>query len=192
VTQHGDAITALLTRTRGGDADAMNQLLPLVYQELHDVAARAFKRERRAITLQPTALVHEAYLQLIKNQGIRWRDRGHFYAVAALLMRRILVDHARARHAKKRGGLNTRIALAGIDAGTAMSEESQAFELVALDQLLTRLAARNARQATVVELRVFAGLTVDETAEALGLSPRTIKGDWQLARAWLIRELGRA
>ena len=188
-------ITELLHRSRAGDHDALNQLLPLVYQELRDQAARSFKRERRAITLQPTALVHEAYVRLLSHQRIQWNDRQHFFAVAARLMRQILVDHARARHAQKRGGLDrraTQITLGDVDAASQVDEEAQMVDLLTLDALLDRLAARNDRQGKVVELRVFTGLTVEEVAEALDLSPRTIKTDWQLARAWLIRELATA
>lgn len=185
-------ITELLHRSRAGDHDALNQLLPLVYQELRDQAARSFKRERRAITLQPTALVHEAYVRLLGNRRIQWHDRQHFFAVAARLMRQILVDHARARHAQKRGGPDhrgTQITLGDAEQGSTVDQEAQMVDLLTLDALLDRLTARNERQSRVVELRVFTGLTVEEIAEALELSPRTIKTDWQMARAWLIREL---
>ena len=184
-------ITQLLHRSREGDHDALNQLLPLVYQELRDQAARSFRRERRAITLQPTALVHEAYVRLLGHRQIQWNDRQHFFAVAATLMRQILVDHARARHAKKRGGHDhaTAITLGDAEPGTHIDQEAHMVDLRALDALLDRLAARNARQSQVVELRVFTGRTVEEIAETLSLSPRTIKTDWQMARAWLIREL---
>jgi RNA polymerase sigma-70 factor (ECF subfamily) len=190
VTQRAGAITALLNRSSAGDRGALNELLPLVYQELRDRAARAFKGERKGVTLQPTALVHEAYVRLIGSRRIQWRDRSHFFSVAALLMRRILVDHARARHARKRGGMEVRVSLTTVDLGTASDEEERLIQLIALDELLTRLAARHARQARVVEMRVFTGLSVDEVAQALGFSARTIKTDWQMARAWLIRELG--
>jgi RNA polymerase sigma factor (TIGR02999 family) len=183
-------ITVLLQRSRAGDHDALNELLPLVYDDLRSHAGRLFNGERRAITLQPTALVSEAYLRLLGHRKIQWNDRNHFFAVAARLMRQILVDYARARNADKRGGPHTHVTLGSADEEPAGDEEARVVEILNLDGLLDRLAARNARQAQVVELRVFAGLSVDETAETLNLSPRTIKTDWQLARAWLARELG--
>ncbi len=184
-------ITELLHRSRAGDADALNDLLPLVYEELRNQAARSFKHERRALTLQPTALVHEAYVRLLGHQRIQWNDRQHFFAVAARLMRQILVDHARARHAQKRGGhaAGAQVTLGDAEAASPTDAESELIDLIALDALLDRLEARNARQSKVVELRVFTGLTVEEIAETLELSPRTIKTDWQMARAWLMREL---
>lgn len=143
------------------------------------------------MTLQPTALVHEAFLRLAKHQRIQWNDRGHFFAVAARLMRQVLVDYARARTADKRGGAHTEVTLDDVEsvADTTADVETRVIDVLTLDQLLDRLASRSARQAQVVELRVFTGLTVEETATELDLSPRTIKTDWQLARAWLVREL---
>lgn len=185
-------ITELLQRARSGDGDALNELLPLVYQELRHQAARSFKHERRAVTLQPTALVHEAYVRLLGHRRIQWNDRQHFFAVAARLMRQILVDHARARHAQKRGGQDgrrTEITLGSAEPGSPLDQETRMVDVLTLDALLDRLATRSARQGKVVELRVFTGLTVEEIADTLDLSPRTIKTDWQLARAWLIREM---
>lgn len=179
----------LLQRSRGGDHDALNELLPLVYEDLRHHADRLFKNEQRAITLQPTALVSEAYLRLLGHQRIQWNDRNHFFAVASRIMRQILVDYARARNAEKRGGMNTHVTLSNADGNAIRDEEARLVDVLHLDALLDRLAARNARQSQVVELRVFAGLSVEETAETLNMSPRTIKTDWQLARAWLAREL---
>jgi RNA polymerase sigma factor (TIGR02999 family) len=183
------AITVLLQRSRAGDHDALNELLPLVYDDLRKHAVRLFSGERRAITLQPTALVSEAYLRLLGNRQIQWNDRNHFFAVASRLMRQILVDYARARNADNRGGSHTHVTLGNANDEAVGDEEARIVEILNLDALLERLAARNARQAQVVELRIFAGLSVDEAAETLNMSPRTIKTDWQLARAWLAREL---
>jgi RNA polymerase sigma-70 factor (ECF subfamily) len=185
------AITVLLQRSRGGDHEALNQLLPIVYDDLRAHAGRLFKDEHRAVTLQPTALVSEAYLRLLGHRRIQWNDRNHFFAVASRLMRQILVDYARARNADKRGGRHTQMTLGSVDEERLGDEEARLVDVLNLDGLLDRLAARNARQAQVVELRIFAGLSVEETAEALEMSPRTIKTDWQMARAWLSRELVR-
>jgi len=183
------AITVLLQRSRAGDHDALNELLPLVYDDLRVQAARLFKNEGRVITLQPTALVSEAYMRLVGSRRIQWNDRNHFFAVASRLMRQILVDYARARNADKRGGLHTPVTLSHADSDVRDDEEARMVDILNLDDLLDRLAARNARQAQVVELRIFAGLSVEEAAETLDVSPRTVKTDWQLARAWLAREL---
>lgn len=183
-------VTRLLHEMRGGNQDALNELLPLVYRELRHQAARYLRGEGRGHTLQPTALVHEAYLRLIENPNIQWQNRAHFCAVAARLMRRILVDHARTRGAQKRGGAATRVTLDD----PASPAEPRFVDLLILDESLSRLADRDARQAQIVELRVFGGLSVDEAAGVLDVSPRTVKSDWQMARAWLTRELraGRA
>jgi RNA polymerase sigma factor (TIGR02999 family) len=180
-------VTKILRRIQFGEQDALDELIPLVYGELRRRAARCLRHERGSHTLQPTALVHEAYLQLVGNQRIRWQDRAHFFAVAGRLMRRILVDHARARLARKRGGGRTRITLSA-----ALSDDRPLLDLLVLDDALERLATLDARQASIVELRVLAGMTVEETAEAIGVSPRTVKSDWQMARAWLSRELRRS
>ena len=180
-------VTRLLQEARAGDAGAIDRLMPLVYADLKREALLQLRGESRQITIQPTALVHEAYLRLVENRRIQWNDRSHFFAVAAQLMRRILVDHARARLADKRGAGVTHVTVA--DAEGAAAGQPSALDVLMLDETLTRLAARDGRQAQVVEMRVFAGMTVEETAAALDLSPRTIKSDWQMARAWLAREM---
>lgn len=183
-----DEVTQLLRAWRDGDRGALDRLMPRVYDELRRVAGRYLRHERPDHTLQPTALVHEAYLRLIGAERPQWRDRIHFYAVAAQVMRRILVDHARAHQAGKRGGGARRVPLdARLEAGV-----ERAADLVALDDALTALAAVDARKARIVELHHFAGLTVAETAEALGLSVSTIVLEARLARAWLAAALRRA
>jgi RNA polymerase sigma factor (TIGR02999 family) len=173
----------------GGDATTNERLLAQVYAELRRQAERAMRREDGGHTLQATALVHEAYLRLA-DQRVAWRSRAHFFGVAAQLMRRILVDHARERHAAKRGGGARVVTLddaAAAGAGTGSAEET--IDLLALHEALERLAALDAGQARVVELRYFGGLGVEETAELLGVSPATVKREWSVARAWLRREL---
>ena len=174
--------------SREGDrAAASPDLVAMVYGELRRLAAAALRRERPEHTLQPTALVHEAFMRLAGVDDTRWHDRDHFIAAAARAMRRVLVDHARTRNAVKRGDGESRVSLDGIDVPAAATS----VDLVALDTTLERLAALDARQARIVELRFFAGLTVEETAALIGTSPRTVKREWQMARAWLARELGR-
>jgi RNA polymerase sigma-70 factor (ECF subfamily) len=180
-------ITHLLHEWSAGDQRALDELTPLVYEELRKQAARYLRRERPGHTLQTTALIHETYLKLVDAQDVEWQSRAHFFAIAANLMRRILVDHARRRDAHKRGGDQVRLPL---DEALAIAEESH-VDLLALDEALDRLAAFHAQQARVVELRFFSGLSVEEAAAALGVSPRTVKSDWALARAWLRREIGR-
>lgn len=184
-------ITLLLAAAKAGESHAAAELLPLVYDELRRLAAGHMSREPSGSTLQPTALVHEAYLRLLGATEVEWRDRGHFFAAAALAMRRILVDRARARAAQKRGGGAGRAG--GDAASTIAAPESTAsaepLDLLALDVALDRLHTRDARQAEVVMLRYFAGLTIEQTALALGLSPGTVKNEWTFARAWLRREL---
>lgn len=179
-------LTELLQRWGRGDREALDRLLPIVYGELRRQAARYLRKERPGNTLQPTALVHEAYLRLINQRDVEWQNRAHFFGLAAQLMRRILVDHARERLAAKRGGADIRLTLdewvAAADAGDV--------DLLALDEALTRLAALDGRQGRVVELRFFSGLNVEETARVLGVSPATVKLDWSMAKAWLRRELG--
>jgi RNA polymerase sigma factor (TIGR02999 family) len=177
--------TQLLQELGGSGAGILPEALPRIYDDLRRLAGHYLGRERGDHTLQPTALVHEAYLKLADQDRVHWRNRSHFIGVAAQLMRRILVDHARAHHAGKRGGHATRVPIeddmvAAPDAG---------LDLVDLDTALTRLAALDPRQARIVDLRYFGGLSVEETADALELSPATIKREWQLARAWLHREL---
>lgn len=180
-------VTQLLHQARSGDPDALERLVPLVYGELRRQAAGQLHQEAGPRPLQPTELVHEAYLQLTDNRRIQWQDRAHFFAVSATLMRRILVDHARARQAQKRGGDVTHLTLGHAEDET--DQRADLVEVLMLDETLHRLSVLDPRQVQVVELRVFAGLSVEEIATALGVSPRTIKSDWQMARAWLSREL---
>ncbi|MGE0132972.1 MAG: sigma-70 family RNA polymerase sigma factor [Blastocatellales bacterium] len=178
-------ITNLLLAWGQGDQAALETLMPLVYDELHKVAARHLRGQRAGHTLQTTALVNEAYLRLIDASQVQWQNRAHFFAVAARLMRRILVDFARSRNYQKRGGGAQPVALE--DAVIVAPERGA--DLLALDEALTRLQAHNARQAQVVELRYFGGLSEEETAEALKVSVRTVRRDWNFARVWLHREL---
>ena len=178
--------TRLLQELGEDGRDVLPEALPRIYQDLRRLAAHYLGRERADHTLQPTALVHEAYLRLADQDRVRWRNRSHFIGVAAQLMRRILVDHARAHHAGKRGGHDTRIPL---DDAIEPAAPDRGVDLLALDDALVRLAAIDARQARIVDLRYFGGLNIDETADAIGLSPATVKREWQMARAWLYREL---
>jgi RNA polymerase sigma factor (TIGR02999 family) len=173
-------ITRLLAELRDGDREAESRLAHLVYKELHRLAKRRMFGERPDHTLQPTALVNEAFLRLTRAEGMEWTDRNHFFSVAATLMRRILIDHARQVRALKRGS-GGKISL---DEAMAITDENSE-ELLALDEALTRLAELDARQSRIVELRFFAGLSEDEIAELLEISPRTVKRDWRTARAWL-------
>jgi len=175
----------LVARASAGDQPSLDTLLPLVYDELRRLAAAYLRRERPGQTLQPTALVHEAYLRLLKDRPDRWQNRAHFCAIAAHSMRQILIERARARDAQKRGGGGAKVTL---DEGM-MAGAPRPIDFLALDDALERLAALDAEQARIVELRFFGGLSVEETAEALGSSPATIKRRWTLARAWLAREL---
>jgi RNA polymerase sigma factor (TIGR02999 family) len=180
-------VTRLIGEYRRGDRAALEQLVPLVYAELRKVAARALRAERQGHTLQPTALVHEAYLRLADQKDVQWQNRAHFLGCAAQIMRHILIDSARGRRAGKRGGGAVRVTLD--DAlGVAAARE---LDLIALDDALSALAALDARQARVVELRYFGGLSIEETAEVLGVSPATVSNDWAVARTWLRRELRR-
>ena len=174
-------VTRLLERCRAGDSNAVEDLFPLVYHELRAIGARYMLRERERQTLQATALVHEAYLQLIPDGSLEWKSRAHFFGVAARSMRQILVEHARARHAAKRGGNARDVTL--VDHIVGQAERS--VDLLALDQALSRLAELDPRHAELVELRFFAGLTVEETAEVMGTSPATVKRGWAFAQAWL-------
>jgi RNA polymerase sigma-70 factor (ECF subfamily) len=187
VADESKQVTQLLLDWSKGDVRAREALLPLVYAELRQLAASYLRRERPDHTLQPTALVHEAYLRLVEERKVDWQGRSHFFSVAAKLMRRILVDHARAHVAAKRGGGLFRVPLTD---AIVMSQERPA-ELLALDQGLTRLASVDPQQGQVVELRVFGGLSVAETSHALGISPATVKRDWAVAKAWLTREIQR-
>ena len=180
-------VTGLLLAWRAGDASAGDRLLVAIYDELHRQAARAMRREGDAHTLQPTAVVHEAYLRLVDQRRVEWRNRAHFFGVAAQMMRRVLVDHARARLADKRGGAMQRVPLG--DAGAAPAQDDD-LDVLALHDALERLAVLDPDQARLVELRYFGGLGIEDTAEALGVSPATVKREWAVARAWLRRELG--
>ena len=174
-------VTRLLQAWGGGDRSALEKLLPLVHAELRRLARRYMGREHAGHTLQTTALINEVFLRLVDGKGVRWQDRAHFFAVAARLMRRTLVDYARRHHAGKRGG---DAIIVSLDETAIVSQERSA-ELIAIDEALSRLAARDARKSQIVELRFFGGLSVEETAEVLTISPRTVKREWSLARAWL-------
>jgi RNA polymerase sigma factor (TIGR02999 family) len=178
-------ITRLLRAWSAGDTAAGEALMPLVYDELRRRARRYLRRERREHTLEPTALVHEAYLRLVDQREADWRNRTQFYAVAAVVMRRVLVDHARSHRAEKRGGALFRVPL---DEGMAQGDARE-VDLMDLEKALVELAAQDARQARIVELRYFAGLSIEETAEVVGVSPATAKRDWTMARAWLYRRV---
>jgi RNA polymerase sigma factor (TIGR02999 family) len=177
-----------LLNSRGPDADkSISTLLPLVYDELRRLARNYLRRERPGQTLQATALVHEAYLRLHKAKSPVWKNRTHFLAIAAVSMRQILIERARARHAAKRGGQQARITF---DEGLlGADEESSPVDVLAVDDALTRLAAIDPQKARIVELRYFAGSTIEETAEALSIAPATVKRGWTMAKAWLKREL---
>jgi RNA polymerase sigma factor (TIGR02999 family) len=179
----------LLARAKSGDDKAVSALLPLVYDELRRLAASYLRRERPGQTLQATALVHEAYVRLIGEGKRPWQDRAHFVAIAALSMRQILVERARRRQAAKRGGDPERITLDEHVLGVGPSHGPDHLDLVSLDAALDRLAAEQPRQAKIVELRYFGGLSVEECAETLQISPATVKRDWTLARAWLKQAL---
>ena len=175
--------TALLVRWKNGDSGALDQLLPLVYDELRRLARYYLQRERSEHTLQSTALVHEAYLRLV-DQNVDWQSRAHFFGIAAQMMRRILVDHARSRNAAKRGdGLKVTL-----DENMALAE-AQSLDVLALDRALAELSKLDEQQGRVVELRFFAGLSIEETAEAMSISAATVKREWAMAKAWLSRTM---
>jgi RNA polymerase sigma factor (TIGR02999 family) len=179
--------TELLKAWSQGDGSALERLVPLVYEELHRLARRYMRQERADHTLQATSLVNEAYLRLIDVNRVEWRDRAHFLAVAAQMMRRILVEHARNRRRQKRGGGAVHLHLDEIQEPPAAKDQ----DVVALSDALSGLATFDARMSQIVELRFFGGLTVDETAEALRVSPETVMRDWKTAKAWLLREIRR-
>jgi RNA polymerase sigma-70 factor, ECF subfamily len=185
--QSPGSVTRLLQLWRAGDETALAQLTPLVHHELQRIARHCMRGERAHHSLQATALVHEAYLRLVDAQHMNWQNRAHFLAMAARLMRRILVDVARARRYQKRGGDPLRVSL-----GDALVTSEKSQDLVALDEALQTLAKLHERKSRVVELRFFGGLSVEETAAVLDVSPQTVMRDWKLARAWLRRELGGA
>ena len=180
------AVTQLLAKVGAGNQAAFDEVFPLVYAELRRIAAREMRREKPGRTLQTTALVHEAYLRLLKDASLSFENRAHFLGIAAHAMREILIEHARARSARKRGGGAVRLTLDDLVAPVP----SLSIDVLALDEALQRLARLDERHARVVELRYFGGLSVEETAVALELSPATVKRAWTIARAWLYRELG--
>jgi len=181
-------VTELLRNWSDGDKQAQEKLFQVVYNELHRQAARYLRNENPGLSLQTTDLIHEAYLRLTSQQHVEWQNRLHFFAIAAKVMRRILIDHVRSRQAAKRGGSDIRLPLE--DAMIVLP--AQDLDLVALDEALTRLAAIDSQQSQIVELRFFSGLSVEETAKVLDVSERTVKRDWNVAKAWLRRELSRA
>jgi RNA polymerase sigma factor (TIGR02999 family) len=181
-------VTQLLQRVSAGGAggsEALNDLLEIVHSELRKQAARYLRRERQNHTLQPTALVNEAFIKLIDQRHVRWQNRAHFFGVAAQAMRRIVIDHARTKNRVKRGGVQQAVTLDE----AMIAGESRSIDVLALDEALDRLAGLDERQARIVELRYFAGLSVEETAEVTALSPATVKREWAMARAWLHAEL---
>ena len=182
----GSDVTDLLLSMRDGNPHAVEAVVPLVYEELRRIARRQLRGEREGHTLSATALVHEAYLKLVHLDRMDWRSRAHFLAVAAQAMRRILVNHALHRKRQKRGGAAIHVALDAVEPAAAAPAE----EVLALHDAICRLEALEPRHARIVEMRFFGGLTIDETADALGVSPATVKRDWTLLRAWLRRELG--
>ncbi len=181
-------VTQMLRDWRDGQTQALENLLPFVYAELHRQAANFLRKERPGHTLQTTALINEAYLKLIDRRDVNWQDRAHFFAVAAQAMRRILVDYAKRKHRAKREGDQIKVTL---EAAEMISAKEKPVDLMALDEALNRLSERDEQQARVVELRYFSGLTLEETAEALRVSRATVARDWETARAWLHRELTR-
>ena len=181
-------ITGQLLAWRAGDAAALEALMPAVYQELHRMAERHLRHENVGHTLQPTALVNEAYLRLIDQTQVEWQNRAHFFGVATQMMRRILVDHAKAKHRDKRGGGAVKLSL---DEALNYGDE-RAAEIVALDDALSALAAFDERKSRVVELRYFGGLSVEETAQVLEVSSQTVMRDWNMAKAWLYQQLSNA
>jgi RNA polymerase sigma factor (TIGR02999 family) len=187
MTPSSQSITQLLIEWRDGDQTALDRLIPLVHQELRRLAHHYLKRERQEHTLQTTALVNEAYLKLVDHKGMHWQNRAHFFAVAAQAMRRILVDHARTRDALKRGG---GLAMTSLDEAATIAD-TQAAELLALNDALDQLALLDVRKSRIVELRYFGGMTVEETAEVVGLSPTTVNREWQSAKTWLLRTMSR-
>ena len=180
-------ITVLVQRFAAGDAQAADELVPLLYKDLRRMATYYLRRERHDHTLQPTALVHEAYLRLMNQKDAKWQNRSQFFAVAARFMRRILVDYARRHDSVKRGGAKPKVS---IEEAFALSKETPE-DLLALNELLADLSKIDAQQEQIVEMRIFAGLTIEEVADLLNISPATVKRDWKMAKAWLSREMTR-
>jgi RNA polymerase sigma factor (TIGR02999 family) len=181
-----DEITGLLVSWREGNRAALDALLPLIQRELNHIARRHLGRERKDHSIQPSSLVQEAFLRLLSDREVEWRSRAHFFAIASTVMRHVLVDHARRRSRAKRGGAAVHVP---VDVAAVLSPD-QVEEVVAIDLALQRLAAVDQRKSQVLEMRFFGGLSVEETAEALGVAPNTVTRDWNFARAWLRRELG--
>jgi len=186
MTNASEDVTRLLVQWSAGDRAALDRLVPFIYDELHRIAQRQFYRERSDNTLQPTALVNELYLRLLKQSGTDWQNRAQFFCVAAKIMRQVLVDHARERNADKRGAGNLKLDLTSIG---DLPDKTRSVDLLALDQALERLASFDEQQTRIVEMKFFGGLSIEETAEAIGLSAATVKREWNLAKAWLFIEL---
>lgn len=184
-----DNISELLDAWSGGDREAWNELVPLVYDELRGQAHRYLRGERANHTLQTTGLVHETYLKMVEQRAIRWDNRAHFFWLASEIMRRILVDYAKNKKRQKRGG---NIEILPLDSTLQIAVDETDVDLLALDEALTRLAEMDEQQSKIVELRYFTGLNIEETAEVLSISPATVKRDWAMAKAWLHHELSRA
>jgi RNA polymerase sigma-70 factor (ECF subfamily) len=188
MAQPPNEITELLVAWSGGDKKALDELMQVVYEELRRLAHRQLAKERQDHTLQTTALVNEAYLKLVDQKRVKWQGRSHFFALSSQLMRRILVDYARSRQYAKRGGGKSALPL---DEALIVAP-GRASEMIALDEALTKLAKHDERKARIVELRFFAGMSIDETSDLLGVSPGTVMKDWTLAKAWLQREMDRS
>jgi RNA polymerase sigma factor (TIGR02999 family) len=186
--QTPENVTQLLIDWSKGDKEALDNLVPLVYDELRRQAARYLRHERAGHTLQTTALIHEAYLRLVDQRNVHWQNRAHFFGIAAQMMRRILVDHARTKKRAKRGGSDIRVSFSE----ATLKAPDQDLDIVALDEALEHLAAIDEQQSKIVELRFFSGLTVEETAEVMGISAATVKRNWSMAKAWLHREISGA
>ncbi len=187
-THSSKEITEMLRAWSDGEREALESLLPLVYEELHRQAHRYLRREQRNNSLQTTVLINEAYLKLIEQKNVRFESRTHFFAIAANLMREILVDHARAKHRLKRGGVKSDLPL---EEALLVATDEKDIDLIALDEALTRLGEMDPQQARIVELKFFAALTLQETADVLGISTATVKRDWTVAKVWLHHELTR-
>jgi RNA polymerase sigma factor (TIGR02999 family) len=181
--------TRWLREAAGGDPEALRRLLPRIYDELHALAERFFRNERTDHTLQPTALIHEAFLRLIEQAGVQWQNRAHFFAYAATVMRRILVNHAKAARREKRGGGRGSL---GLDGALTLAAVADNPDVAALDEALDRLAEVDRRKSQIVELRFFGGMDIDEIAGVMGVSTATVKRDWSFARAWLYDEMTRS
>jgi RNA polymerase sigma factor (TIGR02999 family) len=183
-------ITTILNSLNDGNREALDAFVPLVYKELHKQAHRYLRGERPNHTLQTTALINEAYLRLVEQKNIRWENRAHFFAMAANMMRRILVDYAKSKHRVKRGGKDEELPLdEALSVAIESTREATKIDLILLDETLNKLALKDEQEARIVELRYFSGLTVEETAEVMGISTMTVKRDWNVAKAWLRREM---